>query len=205
MLSIDHHHIASVFHLCSHTVILVLYYTLYYIIAIVFVSILLIMGVTQQKQRRTKKLLDEKLSLSQPSRDLLEQLAVTCASKPSPDNTFQYAFALSKSNDENELKYAVDILDGLVHEGYEHQMDCMVGSATALYLLGDYTRARSRCEAILRSRPDSRNTKELHLACIEGEEERKEQLLKKGVIESTIGMAAIGVAIGVAGMLLKKK
>ena len=27
-------------------------------------------------------------------------------------------------------------------EGYEHQIDCMYGAATALYLLGDYAEAR---------------------------------------------------------------
>jgi ferredoxin len=36
----------------------------------------------------------------------------------------------------------VTILDGLVKEGYEHQMDCMYGAACALYLLGDYEKAR---------------------------------------------------------------
>ena len=100
------------------------------------------MGVTQQKQRKMKKQLDEKLALSKPSRDLLENLAVECASKPSSDNTFQYAFALAKSSDPKELKYAVDILEGLVKEGYEYDVDCMYGAATALYLLEDYEGAR---------------------------------------------------------------
>jgi len=100
------------------------------------------MAITKGKQRKAKEALDEKLSLSQPSRDLLETLAVDCASKPSPDNTFQYAFALSKSDNEAELKYAVTILDGLVKEGYEHQVDCMFGAATALYLLGEFEEGR---------------------------------------------------------------
>lgn len=100
------------------------------------------MAITKGKQRKAKATLDEKLSLSQPSRELLETLAVDCASKPSPDNTFQYAFALSKSDNEAELKYAVTILDGLVKEGYEHQVDCMFGAATALYLLEDFEEAR---------------------------------------------------------------
>ena len=100
------------------------------------------MGVTQQKQRKMKDQLDEKLALSKPSRDLLENLAVECASKPSSDNTFQYAFALAKSSDPKELKYAVDILEGLVKEGYEYDVDCMYGAATALYLLEEYEAAR---------------------------------------------------------------
>ena len=56
--------------------------------------------------------------------------------------TFQYAFCLSKSPEPSELRYAVAMLDGLVKEGYEHQVDCMYGAACALYLLGDYDKAR---------------------------------------------------------------
>lgn len=81
----------------------------------------------------------------------------------------------------------------------------MYAAATALYLLKDYEEARKRCEAILRSHPDSRNTKELHLAVIEGMEENKEKQMKKAAVESTIGVAAIGLAVGVASMLLRKK
>jgi fission 1 protein len=100
------------------------------------------MGETKATQKEAKKELDRKLCLSAPSRSLLEELAVTCAKDPSPNNTFQYAFALSKSMEPSELRYAVSILDGLVKEGYEHQVDCMFGAATALYLLGDYEETR---------------------------------------------------------------
>ena len=102
------------------------------------------MGETKQSQKQTKAELDNKLKLSAPPRELLEDLAVACANDPSPDNTFQYAFCLSKSTEKTELRYAVAILDGLVKEGYQHQVDCMYGSATALYLLGDYEEARVR-------------------------------------------------------------
>mmetsp|Transcript_21783 Transcript_21783/g.25939 ORF Transcript_21783/g.25939 Transcript_21783/m.25939 type:complete len:164 (+) Transcript_21783:50-541(+) len=163
------------------------------------------MAITKGKQRKAKEALDEKLSLSQPSRDLLETLAVDCASKPSPDNTFQYAFALSKSDNEAELKYAVTILDGLVKEGYEHQVDCMFGAATALYLLGEFEEGRARCEAILRTNPSNRDTAETHLACIEAAEAERERKAKRAAVEGTIGMAAVGLAVGVAGLLLKKR
>jgi len=100
------------------------------------------MGKTKGTQRKAKASIDEKLALSTPSRELLESLAVECASKPSNDNTFQYAFALAKSDNVRELEYAVSILDGLVKEQYEFQVDCMYGAATALYRLGDYDEAR---------------------------------------------------------------
>lgn len=100
------------------------------------------MGETKSRQREVKEELDRKLALSTPSRQLLEELALTCAKAPSPETTFQYAFALSKSTERSELRYAVQMLDGLVGEGYEHQVDCMYGAATALYLLGEYEDAR---------------------------------------------------------------
>lgn len=101
------------------------------------------MGETKQSQRQAKADVDAKLKLAEPSRELLEELAVACAKDPqNADNTFQYAFCLSKSSEKSELRYAVTILDGLVKEGYQHQVDCMYGSATALYLLGEYSSAR---------------------------------------------------------------
>ena len=103
------------------------------------------MGMTKNRQKEAKAELDEKLKLASPSRQILEDLAVACAKDPSPDNTFQYAFCLSKSTEPSELRYAVTILDGLVKEGYQHQVDCMYGAACALYLLGEYDRARVSC------------------------------------------------------------
>jgi mitochondrial fission 1 protein len=101
------------------------------------------MGTTVNRQKEAKKELDHKLALSTPDRQLLEELAVQCAKAPSPSSTFQYAFALSKSTEPSELRYAVNMLDSLVVEGkFEHQVDCMYGAATALYLLGDYDEAR---------------------------------------------------------------
>jgi fission 1 protein len=102
------------------------------------------MGTTKNAQKHAKSELDDKLALAQPTRRILEDLAIACAKQPSPDNTFQYAFCLSKSTEPSELRYAVTILDGLVKDGYEHQVDCMYGASCALYLLGDYDKARVR-------------------------------------------------------------
>ena len=102
------------------------------------------MGTTKNRQKQAKAELDHKLLLAKPNRQILEDLAIACAKTPSQDNTFQYAFCLSKSAERSELRYSVQILDGLVKEGYEHQIDCMYGSACALYLLGEYDKARVR-------------------------------------------------------------
>jgi len=57
----------------------------------------------------------------------------------------------------------------------------------------------------MRSNPDNRNTAELHLASIEGAEEASDKKMKRAAVEGTIGVAAIGLALSVAGMLLKKR
>jgi fission 1 protein len=101
------------------------------------------MGETKMRRKTVRAELDRKLHLSPPSRDLLEQLAIGCGKEPeNQDATFQYAFALSRSQLPSELRYAVSMLDSLVVNGYQHQIDCMVGAATALYLLGDFNEAR---------------------------------------------------------------
>jgi mitochondrial fission 1 protein len=101
------------------------------------------MGHTVNRQKEAKRDFDYKLSLSQPDRQLLEELAIACATSPSPNATFQYAFALSKSTEPSELRYAVNMLDTLIVDGkFAHQVDCMYGAATALYLLGEYDEAR---------------------------------------------------------------
>ena len=101
------------------------------------------MGETKRSRKTVREELDRKLLLSPPSRDLLEQLAIACSENPKDqDATFQYAFALSRSQQASELRYAVSMLDGLVADGYQHQVDCLVGAATALYMLGDFDEAR---------------------------------------------------------------
>lgn len=107
------------------------------------------MGRTSARQKQAKEELDTKLSLSRPDRAILEELAVELAQHPTPTATFQYAFALSKSSEPSELRYAVNLLDGLIIDGFEHQVDCMYGAATALYLLGDYEEARVSTTSML--------------------------------------------------------
>mmetsp|Transcript_24316 Transcript_24316/g.51738 ORF Transcript_24316/g.51738 Transcript_24316/m.51738 type:complete len:164 (+) Transcript_24316:190-681(+) len=163
------------------------------------------MGTTKNAQKQTKAELDQKLMLSRPSRQILEDLAIACAKSPSQDNTFQYAFCLSKSSERSELRYAMTILDGLVKEGYQHQLDCMVGSACALYLLGEYDKSRMRAENILRSHPESRPAREIHLASIESSDQQEKRKMKEAAIGSVTVAAAVGVAAGIASILLAKR
>lgn len=57
----------------------------------------------------------------------------------------------------------------------------------------------------MRANPDNVNTAELHLACMEGSDIEKDKKMKRAAIEGTVGVAAIGLALSVAGMMLGKK
>lgn len=143
-------------------------------------------------QREKRSQFDEKLALSFPTNDLLEELAAT---DPSPDNSFQYAFALSKSKNPEELRYAISMLESLVKNGYQHQVDCMYGSAVAHYLLGEYETSRSICEAILRNRPENAVAAELHTASIAARDEEDEKRAQKIAVGGTVAAAALGVGL----------
>ena len=103
------------------------------------------MGETKNRQKAAKQEMDNKLALSRPTRQLLEELAIECSKDSKNQNAiFQYAFALSKSSEPAELRYSIGMLDSLIIEGFQHQIDCMYGAATALYLLGEYDESRVR-------------------------------------------------------------
>mmetsp|Transcript_39024 Transcript_39024/g.79888 ORF Transcript_39024/g.79888 Transcript_39024/m.79888 type:complete len:91 (+) Transcript_39024:258-530(+) len=68
----------------------------------------------------------------------------------------------------------------------------------------DMLKCRRRCEAILRSKPDSRAAAELHLACIDAAEEAEQRRAKKAAA-GTAAVAALGVAVAIGGMLVSKR
>ena len=91
------------------------------------------------------------------------------------------------------------MLDSLVKNGYEHQIDCMYGSATAHYLLGEYDKCRGICEAILRSRPENDAAAELHVASIVAKDEEDEKKAKQIAVGGTVAIAAVGLAALILG------
>ena len=153
------------------------------------------MRTTKQLQREKRRLLDEKLALQHPSSNLLDELSKKYTTDPSPDNSFQYAFSLCKSKDPSELKYSISILDSLMKNGYEHEVDCMYGSAVAHYLLGEYDTCRLICEAILRNRPENDAAAELHSAAISRKDEADEMKARNIAVGGTLAIAAVGLAL----------
>lgn len=87
------------------------------------------------------------------------------------------------------------MLDSLVKNGYEHQVDCMFGSATAHYLLGEYDEARSLCEAILRNRPENDAAAQLHTASLSAKDDKEEKMVRDIAIGGTAAVAAVGLAL----------
>ena len=157
------------------------------------------MRTSKQQQREIKSSLDEKLSLSTPQPSLLESLASECTNSSSPDATFQYAFALSKSSSPSELSYSITLLDSLLKSGYPHQIDCMIGSCQAHYLLKHYAEARSVAEAILRNNPQNALAGELHVASMVAMEEDEERKVRNVAIGGTAAVAALGLALLLGG------
>ncbi len=86
------------------------------------------------------------------------------------------------------------MLDSLVKNGYEHQVDCMFGTATAHYLLGDSEQTRSICEAILRNRPENEAAAQLHTAAVSAKDDKDEKMARDIAIGGTAAVAAVGLA-----------
>lgn len=101
--------------------------------------------------------------------------------------------------DPNELKYSISILNSLLKNGYEHEVDCMYGSAVAHYLLKEYNTCRSICEAILRNRPENDAALELHSAAISCMEEVDEKKMRNIAMGGTVAIAAVGLAFLLGG------
>jgi hypothetical protein len=57
----------------------------------------------------------------------------------------------------------------------------------------------------LRSKPESRIAAELHLACIESQEQKDAQHMKQVATGGAVAVAALGVVAGVASMMLSGK
>jgi len=62
-----------------------------------------------------------------------------------------------------------------------------------------------RAENILRSHPESRPAREIHLASIESSDQQEKRKMKEAAIGSVTVAAAVGVAAGIASILLAKR
>jgi len=74
-------------------------------------------------------------------------------------------------------------------------MDCMYGCAVAHYLLGEYDKSRSECEAILRTYPENNAVADLHVASFAAMDEDDEKKAKTIAVGGTVAMAALGLAL----------
>ena len=160
---------------------------------------------SSRQQDMARLAVNEKLAASVPSQATLEALAQKCASKPSIDATFEYAFCLTKSSSSEERRYSIKILRNLVNEGYAHQVDCIYGIAIALYLNGECDKARRECEAILRAEPEHLAATELHLACLDAISKEDAKQMEKMAVGAGVAVAGLGLAMGMAGLFFGKK
>ena len=54
-------------------------------------------------------------------------------------------------------------------------------------------------------KPESRNAAELHLACIQAAEEKHDERVRNIAVGSTATVAAAGLVLGVASMMLSRR
>lgn len=64
---------------------------------------------------------------------------------------------------------------------------------------------QTRCESILRSNPNARFAKELHLASIEGFEQHQSKQMKEVAVGGVAVAAGIGLVAGLASLLMKRR
>lgn len=64
---------------------------------------------------------------------------------------------------------------------------------------------QKRCENILRSHPENPLAIELHLASIESAEMEDQRKVQKVATVGSTALAVVGIAAGVAGMMMKKR
>jgi hypothetical protein len=72
-------------------------------------------------------------------------------------------------------------------------------------LLKIIIKKKLRAENILRSHPESRLARELHLSSIESSEQQDKRKMKEAAIGGVTIAAAVGVAAGIASLLLTKR
>jgi hypothetical protein len=140
-------------------------------------------------------------TLSPPS--LISSLALTYNNSSTPDNAFQYAYALCKSSVSSERIYGIGLMDSLISSSYEHSSECMYSQACAAYLNEDYSGARTYAESVLRVNPRDEKMREVHLSAVERVEEKEKQM--NMAIGGGVVAVGVGLAVGILGLVLGGK
>ena len=97
-----------------------------------------------------RKLFETTLEMEMSPPSLISDAALSYNENQTPDTTFTYAFALSRSQRDSERAYSIVLFDQLITDKYPHPIDCFYGKSVAFYLNKDYESARAGVEDILR-------------------------------------------------------
>jgi len=130
--------------------------------------------------------------------------ALAYNASPTPDSSFQYAFALCRSHSASERAYGVGMMDTLVASDFPHAADCVVSQAVASYLSEHYKEARAYAEAVLRTNPGSEKAREIHLAAI-AQVEEKEKAMNMAVGGGVLAVGVTVLSVGLGLLLGGKK
>jgi len=158
---------------------------------------------TASTPQDARKLFEETLEMEMSPPSLISDAALAYNTTPTPDSTFTYAFALSRSERDSERAYSIVLFDQLIADKYPHPIDCFYGKSVAFYLNKDYASARAGVESILRTNPGHQKARALHLASIAVMDEREKNM--NLAVGSGVLAIGVGAAIGLAGIFLGKK
>ena len=150
-----------------------------------------------------RKELNLKLRLEVSPRTLIHSSALAYNDNATPDNTFTYAYALSRSSVESDRRHGISLFSQLIASNYPAALDCLYSQALAHYQNNDYSAARACAEAILRSSPDHAAARQVHLAAV-AVVDKQERDVNIAVGTSAVVMG-IGLVVGIATILLTKK
>jgi hypothetical protein len=158
---------------------------------------------TNTTPQACRKDLEMKLSLEVSPRTLIHSTALAYNENPTPDNTFSYAYALSRSSVEADRRFGISLFSQLIGTQYSHALECLYSQSLAHYQNGDFAAARACAESILRSSPDHVAARQVHLASVDVID-KNERDMNIAVGTSAVVMG-ISLVVGIASMLLSKK
>ncbi len=144
-----------------------------------------------------------KLKLEVSPKDLINTTAIAYNSDQTPDSTFSYAYALTRSATEADRRFGISLFSQLISTNYPHALECLYSQSIAHFQNGDYALARSCSEAILRSSPDHSAARVVHIAAVHVIE-KNERDMNIAVGTSAVVMG-LGLVVGLAVSLLGKK
>ncbi|KAI8903220.1 hypothetical protein EDD86DRAFT_215628 [Gorgonomyces haynaldii] len=128
----------------------------------------------------------------------LSQLREQVLQQPNPQNKFNLAWGLLRSNDKQNQQLGVDLFHEIYRENPGRRRECIYYLALGEYKLGNYRNARHHNQTLLQLEPHNKQALSLEY-----------KINEKVQSEGLVGMALVGgaaaLAVGIAAAILGGK